>query len=95
MTTIAKTTKSSMQTIGMGEAYSNFINSINSDITRRAYDTNFSHFMKYCGTAIATHQDMLLISVSELESKIRDYIVHLRHDRRLSPGTVSSYLATV
>ena len=38
---------------------------------------------------------MLSFPVTKLESTIRDYIVHLRHDRKLSPGTVSSYLAPI
>ena len=29
---------------------------------------------------------MLSFPVTKLESTIRDYIVHLRHDRKLSPG---------
>ena len=75
------------------EAYSNFINSINSEETRREYHTNFSYFMKFCQKT--THQDMLLVPVAELESTIRDYIVHLRHHRRLSPSTVSSYISPI
>jgi len=75
------------------EAYSNFINSINSEETRREYHTNFSYFMKFCQKT--THQDMLLVPVAELESTIRDYIVHLRHHRRLSPSTVSSYMSPI
>jgi hypothetical protein len=31
-----------------GEAYSNFINSLNSEVTRRGYRANFAYFMKYC-----------------------------------------------
>jgi len=49
--------------------------------------------MKYC--KITEHEDMLSFPVTKLESTIRDYIVHLRHDRKLSPGTVSSYLAPI
>jgi hypothetical protein len=75
------------------EAYSNFINSINSEETRREYHTNFSYFMKFCQKT--THQDMLLVPVAELESTIRDYIVHLRHHRKLSPSTVSSYMSPI
>src|SRR6185437_8825237 len=41
------------------------------------------------------YQDMLLLPDSELESKIRDYIVHLRHDKRLALATVSNYIAPI
>jgi integrase len=75
------------------EAYNNFINSINSDMTRKEYDKKFSYFMQFCQKP--SHKNMLLISASELEGKIRDYIVHLRHDKKLAPATVSNYIAPI
>jgi len=75
------------------EAYSNFINSINSEFTKKEYNKKFSYFMQFCQKS--RYQDMLLLPDSELESKIRDYIVHLRHDRKLAPATVSSYIAPI
>jgi len=75
------------------EAYGNFINSINSDITRKEYNLKFDYFMQFC--SVKDHEDMLLISESDLESKIRNYIVYLRYDRKLSPDTVSAYLAPI
>ena len=75
------------------EAYSNFINSINSDITRKEYNLKFDYFMQFC--SVKDHEGMLLISESDLESKIRNYIVYLRYDRKLSPGTVSAYLPPI
>lgn len=57
------------------EAYSNFINSINSEVTRKEYELKFSYFMEFCEKP--RHQDMLLIAENELEGKIRDYIVDL------------------
>jgi len=38
---------------------------------------------------------MLLVSEADLESRISNYIVHLRHDKRLAPATVSSYTAPI
>jgi integrase len=76
-----------------GEAYKNFINSINSAITRKEYNANFSYFMAYC--KIANHEDMLSISQPVLEGLIRDYIIHLRHKRNLSPSTISSYIVPI
>ena len=46
---------------GEGEVYSNFINSVNSEVTRREYSTNFTYFMKYCSRG--THEDMLGIPI--------------------------------
>ncbi len=75
------------------EAYSNFINSINSDITRKQYNAKFDYFMQFCN--VDNHQDMLLISESNLENRIRNYIIYLRHDRRLAPGTVYGYISPI
>lgn len=75
------------------EAYRNFINSINSDITRKDYELNFSYFMTFC--KITDYEEMAAIKPATLEGLIRDYIIHLRHERSLSPATVSSYLAPI
>ena len=75
------------------EAYKNFINSINSDITRREYKRNLAYFMTFC--KITDYEEMKLFSPSLLEGLIRDYVIHLRHERNLSPATVSSYLAPI
>jgi integrase len=75
------------------EAYKNFINSINGDITRHEYDRNFCYFMTFC--KVTDYEEMKLFSSSILEGLIRDYVIHLRHERNLSPATVSSYLAPI
>ena len=38
---------------------------------------------------------MLLIEVKKLEGLIRDYIIYLREDKKLSPGTISMYLSAI
>ena len=38
---------------------------------------------------------MLTINPQMLEGLIRDYIIHLRRERNLSPATVSTYLAAI
>ncbi|HEY7079534.1 MAG TPA: site-specific integrase [Nitrososphaeraceae archaeon] len=76
-----------------GEAYANFINAINSAVTRREYKNKFAYFMRWCN--VANHDNMLLFSINDLESRIRDYIIHLRHDKRLAPSTVSGYIASI
>jgi integrase len=49
--------------------------------------------MQYCQRS--SHNDMLSIPDGELESRIRDYIVHLRHDKKLAPCTVTSYISPI
>jgi hypothetical protein len=49
--------------------------------------------MQFCN--VANHQDMLFVSINDLESRIRDYIVWLRQTRRLAPGTVTGYIAPI
>jgi len=80
-------------TIEDKEAYSNFINSINSDITRKEYNLKLSYFIEFCQRS--GHGNILEIEPAKLESIIRDYIVHLRHDKRLAPATVSNYIAPI
>jgi integrase len=75
------------------EAYHNFIDSISSDMTRKIYRINFSYFMTFC--KIADYEEMASLQVHVLEGLIRDYIVYLRQERRLSPATVSGYIAPI
>ena len=49
------------------EAYGNFINSINSNITRKEYNLKFDYFMQFC--SVKDHEGMLLISESDLEAR--------------------------
>jgi integrase len=80
------------------EAYGNFINSINSDMSRYEYSKNFKHFLVYMSLPInddSTYDSLLKLDKVTLESKVRNYIVYLRHDKKLAPGTISTYLASV
>src|SRR5689334_22112625 len=75
------------------EAYRNFINSINSDITRQNYHRNFCYFMTFC--KISNYEEIVSLKPQILEGLIRDYLIYLRHERKLSPGTVESYLTPI
>jgi integrase len=75
------------------DAFKNFINSINSPITRKDYDLVFSYFMNYC--KVNSYEDMLAIGTNRIDGIIRDYIIHLRNERKLSPASVSMYLAAI
>ena len=78
-----------------GEAYRNFINSIDSEYSRTLYRQIFPLFMKFCH--IETYEAMLteIQPVKKLEGIIRDYIIYLREDRKLSPATVSLYTSCI
>jgi integrase len=73
------------------EAYKNFINSIDSEATKKCYKYGFFLFMNYCG--LQDYDNML--SLPHLEDKIRDYITFLKVDRQLSSNSVNLYVAAI
>lgn len=75
------------------EAYRNFIDSINSEETRTSYAKYIRYFMSFCNKT--NYEDLLLIDLPKLEGMIRDFIVYLRHEKKLAPSTVSSYLSPI
>ena len=79
--------------VEQSEAYKNFINSINSEMTRKEYAKNIRYFMTFCNKL--SYEDLISIPINELEGLIRDFIVDLRHNGKLSPSTVSSYLSPI
>jgi integrase len=76
-----------------GEAYTNFINSINSDYTRNEYRKKIKYFTSF--VPVSNFEQLLDLPTSQLESRIRDFIIYLRHDRKLAPASVSSYLGPI
>lgn len=76
------------------EAYRNFINSIDSEHSRKTYRKIFPVFMRFC--KVDTYDAMLEIQpVKKLEGIIRDYIIHLREDKKLAPATISLYTSCI
>ena len=55
-----------------GEAYFNFVNSINSDVTRKNYEYCMSRFLKYCNLDLAS---LLKLPQQELSNLIIKYLV--------------------
>lgn len=51
------------------DAYFNFVNSLDSKVSRKLYANTFTYFMKFC--QIDRYDPMLLIPVKQLESKIK------------------------
>jgi hypothetical protein len=70
---------SDQQLLEETEAYKNFINSIDSDATKESYRKTFPYFMHFCKKT--SYDDMLRFDKITLEGLLRDYIVHLRHNR--------------
>ena len=84
---------SDQQLLEESEAYKNFINSIDSDATKESYRKTFPYFMHFCKKT--NYDDMLRFDKTTLEGLLRDYIVHLRHNKRLAPASVSLYIAAI
>lgn len=77
-----------MQTITAetSDAYKNFINSLDSEYSRRSYRRSFPQFMRFC--KVDSYEAMLQIQpIKKLEGLIRDYFIHLREDRILPTFT--------
>ena len=75
--------------IEASDAYRNFINSLDSEASRRIYRRCFPYFMKFC--QIDNYDAMLEIPIKQLEGLIRDYLIHLREDRKVSPASIATY----
>ena len=54
------------------EAYFNFVNSINSDVTRKNYEYLLSRFLKYCNLDL---ESFLKLPQQELSNFISNYLV--------------------
>ena len=63
----------------MDEANSNFVNSINSDQTRRLYEYSLSKFLKYCNTDL---DSFLRLSQQQTSNLIVNYLVSKKISRQ-------------
>lgn len=76
------------------DAYKNFVNSLDSDASRSTYTRSFPYFMKFC--KIDNYDEMLQIQpIKKLEGLIRDYLIHLREDKKVSPASIAVYSAAI
>jgi integrase len=75
------------------EAYRNFINTLDSEVSKVNYRFGFSKFMTFCG--VEDYDKMLQIEPKKLEGLIRDYITHLKVDMKRSYNTVNLYVASI
>ena len=75
------------------EPYKNFISSLDSEVTKNGYRYSLRYFMRFL--KIDNYNDLLKIEPAKLEGIIRDFIVNMRQDRKLSPSTVSVRIAAI
>ena len=75
------------------EPYKNFISSLDSEVTKNGYRYSLRYFMRFL--KIDNYNDLLKIEPTKLEGIIRDFIVNMRQDRKLSPSTVSVRIAAI
>ena len=69
------------------DVYSNFVNSIKSDVTRRIYEYNLRLFMEFCGTN--KFEDLI-----GQQYKIITYLMSLR-EKKLSFNSISTRLNAI
>jgi hypothetical protein len=70
------------------DAYKNFINTLDSEVSKENYRFAFSKFMKFCRLEEGDYDKMLRIEPKKLEGLIRDYITHLKVDQKLAYNSV-------
>src|SRR5687767_8624925 len=75
--------------------YRNFIHSIKTQTTRRNYLIGLKYYMKFLGVEklrelIAENKHQKII-----ESDIKEYLVYLRNNKKLSHDTANTYLAPI
>jgi site-specific recombinase XerD len=74
-----------------GEAFKNFVNSIVSKETRKAYIKWLGYFMNFIN--IKTFDELLSLDSKSIESRIRDFIIYLRDEKKLADGTINGYVS--
>ena len=84
--------KSAFVSSSSSEAYRNFVNILDSEEAKKHYSKIFHYFMTYCN--VDNHEDILKIEPKRLEGLIRDYIIHLKENKR-SSSTINSYIASI
>jgi integrase len=87
--TISAATELSMKQ----EPYRNFITSLDSEDTRRTYRESLTHFMRFLN--VETYEDLLRYDSTKLAGLIRDFIIHMKEDKKSSPATISVRVAAI
>ena len=72
--------------------YSNFVNSLRSEATKRFYIYGLNKYMQYYHFGL---EDLVKDNAKIIETNIIQYITWLKQDQKLSSMTIESYLSTV
>jgi hypothetical protein len=90
-TTIKEAAAATVNTL----AYSNFINSMKSHVTKERYVYCLNRYLKYLGYPIDRIDILLLQQPKTVESNIIKYIIWLKQDQKLAGITINLYLAAI
>ena len=95
-TTKTKTAKEYLQnTILTQKSYHNFINSLNSDVTKLNYHTVLAPFLSKHKFSIERTDEFLNLPIKEIESMIIDEIVYLQQKEKLSFSYINLLTAAI
>lgn len=84
-----------MQILKDSEAklYTNFIYSIKTQITRETYLTNWKYYIKFL--SVKTFRELIENKSQIIESDIKENLVYLRNQRKISYNSALLYLSSI
>ena len=82
---------SSLLTTNDDKLYNNFIYSLKSEVTKEKYLTNLKYYMKFLG--ITTLRELVNKPQKIIESDIKEYLVYLRNQKKISYRSAVLYLS--
>ena len=93
--TTSRTTKYFEDSSLTQQSYQNFINSINSYPTKRAYHLVLERFLTSHNFSIERTDEFLNLPIKEIESMIINDIIHMQQKRKLSVSTPQIMTAAI
>ena len=86
-----QTLNSSSSSLDDDKLYNNFIYSLKSEVTKERYLTNLKYYMKFLG--ITTLSELVNKPQKIIESNIKEYLVYLRNQKKISYHSRVLYLS--
>ena len=86
-----QTLNSSSSSVDDNKLYNNFIYSLKSEVTKERYLTNLKYYMKFLGTT--TLSELVNKPQKIIESDIKEYLVYLRNQKKISYPSRVLYLS--
>jgi len=77
------------------KAYVNFVSSLKSPITRKAYVIRLKNYLRSSSISFSTFDELLKRDLREIEQGIIDILVDMRHNRQLSYSAQNGFLAAI